>query len=129
MKETIAPANPEKVVRNESFDPPKVATPVSPSKPILDMIDDDGKIAKITFVDGRKYQLQHPGNRKALQWKQNSMQIGSSMRFDELLDKFFQFCVIPLGHEFQPNLDNINPRHTEVWLQLCNRFLSWDLES
>ncbi|MBM9501598.1 hypothetical protein JWG44_15195 [Leptospira sp. 201903071] len=100
----------------------------SPSEPILETIDDDAKVAQIHFVDGRRYKLQHPGNRKALRWRQESISLTEGLNQDKLLDKFFKFCVKGVGHSFEPTLDAIEPNHVEVWLQIANRFLKWELE-
>ncbi|MCH1910649.1 hypothetical protein L9Z41_16865 [Leptospira noguchii] len=99
-----------------------------PSDPILVEIDDDAKVATIQFVDGRSYKLQHPGNRKALRWRQESISLTDGLNQDKLLDKFFKFCVKPVSHSFEPTLDNIEPNHVEVWLRMANRFLKWELE-
>ncbi|WP_156781779.1 LIC_12613 family protein [Leptospira tipperaryensis] len=101
---------------------------VSPSEPILETVDDDARVAQIHFVDGRKYKLQHPGNRKALRWRQESISLTEGLNQDKLLDKFFKFCVKGVGHSFEPTLDVIEPNHVEVWLHLANRFLKWELE-
>ncbi|UOG61430.1 LIC_12613 family protein [Leptospira noguchii] len=99
-----------------------------PSDPILIEIDDDAKVATIQFVDGRGYKLQHPGNRKALRWRQEAISLTEGLNQDKLLDKFFKFSVKPMNHAFEPTLDNIEPNHVEVWLRLANRFLKWELE-
>ncbi|MBM9579690.1 hypothetical protein JWG45_21305 [Leptospira sp. 201903070] len=99
-----------------------------PSEPILVEIDDDARVAKIQFVDGRSYKLQHPGNRKALRWRQESISLTEGLSQDKLLDKFFKFSVKPVDHFFEPTLDNIEPNHVEVWLRIANRFLKWELE-
>lgn len=101
---------------------------LKPTEPILLSVDDDLGVAIIHFVDGRKYKLQHPGNRKALQWRQKSVSLTDGITQDTLLDNFFQFCVIPEGHDIQPNLDKIRPNEVEVWLRICNRFLRGELE-
>ncbi|MBM9576954.1 hypothetical protein JWG45_07285 [Leptospira sp. 201903070] len=103
-------------------------TSSSPSEPILETVDDDARVAQIHFVDGRKYKLQHPGNRKALRWRQESISLTEGLNQDKLLDKFFKFCVKGVGHSFEPTLDTIEPNHVEVWLQIANRFLKWELE-
>ncbi|RHX89848.1 LIC_12613 family protein [Leptospira stimsonii] len=101
---------------------------VIPSEPILVEIDDDARVATIQFVDGRSYKLQHPGNRKALRWRQESISLTEGLNQDKLLDKFFKFSVKPVDHSFEPTLDNIEPNHVEVWLHIANRFLKWELE-
>ncbi|WP_061233753.1 LIC_12613 family protein [Leptospira interrogans] len=99
-----------------------------PMEPILVEIDDDARVATIQFVDGRSYKLQHPGNRKALRWRQEAISLTEGLNQDKLLDKFFKFSVKPFGHSFEPTLDNIEPNHVEVWLRIANRFLKWELE-
>ncbi|WP_244939864.1 LIC_12613 family protein [Leptospira adleri] len=99
-----------------------------PGEPILETVDDDAKVAQIHFIDGRRYKLQHPGNRKALRWRQESISLTEGLNQDKLLDKFFKFCVKGVGHGFEPTLDTIEPNHVEVWLHLANRFLKWELE-
>ncbi|RHX87304.1 LIC_12613 family protein [Leptospira stimsonii] len=101
---------------------------LNPSEPILESVDDDAKVAQIHFIDGRRYKLQHPGNRKALRWRQESISLTEGLNQDKLLDKFFKFCVKGVGHSFEPTLDAIEPNHVEVWLHLANRFLKWELE-
>lgn len=101
---------------------------LNPSEPILETVDDDVRVAQIHFVDGRRYKLQHPGNRKALRWRQESISLTEGLNQDKLLDKFFKFCVKSVGHAFEPTLDTIEPNHVEVWLRLANRFLKWELE-
>ncbi|EMY78966.1 hypothetical protein LEP1GSC060_0777 [Leptospira weilii serovar Ranarum str. ICFT] len=103
-------------------------TRTNPAEPILETVDDDARVAQIHFVDGRKYKLQHPGNRKALRWRQESISLTEGLNQDKLLDKFFKFCVSSVGHSFEPTLDTIEPNHVEVWLRLANRFLKWELE-
>ncbi|EQA54584.1 hypothetical protein LEP1GSC052_1983 [Leptospira kmetyi serovar Malaysia str. Bejo-Iso9] len=117
---------PERVfVKKESLES---EVSVFPSEPILETIDDDAKVAQIHFVDGRRYKLQHPGNRKALRWRQESISLTEGLNQDKLMDKFFKFCVRPMGHSFEPTLDIIEPNHVEVWLNVANRFLKWELE-
>ncbi|EMM73314.1 hypothetical protein LEP1GSC038_2736 [Leptospira weilii str. 2006001855] len=99
-----------------------------PTEPILVDIDDDARVATVQFVDGRNYKLQHPGNRKALRWRQEAISLTEGLNQDKLLDKFFKFSVKPVGHSFEPTLDNIEPNHVEVWLRIANRFLKWELE-
>ncbi|MDO6395293.1 hypothetical protein Q4554_14525 [Leptospira santarosai] len=113
-----------KLIRTDSK--PQMET--IPSDPILLEVDDDAKVAAVHFVDGRKYKLQHPGNRKALRWRQDSISLTDGLKQDTLLDQFFKYCVIAFGHNFQPTLDTIAPNHVEVWLRLANRFLKWELE-
>ncbi|MDV6235824.1 hypothetical protein CH379_009315 [Leptospira ellisii] len=98
------------------------------SEPVLETVDDDARVAQILFVDGRRYKLQHPGNRKALRWRQESISLTEGLSQDKLLDKFFKFSVKPSGHTFEPTLDAIEPNHVEVWLHIANRFLKWELE-
>ncbi|EMN92518.1 hypothetical protein, partial [Leptospira weilii] len=64
-----------------------------PTEPILVDIDDDARVATIQFVDGRNYKLQHPGNRKALRWRQEAISLTEGLNQDKLLDKFFKFSV------------------------------------
>ncbi|WP_404820593.1 LIC_12613 family protein [Leptospira yasudae] len=114
----------KKITKNSSHD----AENSVPSEPILETIDDDAKVAQIHFVDGRRYKLQHPGNRKALRWRQESISLTEGLNQDKLMDKFFKFCVKPVDHGFEPTLDVIEPNHVEVWLHVANRFLKWELE-
>ncbi|MCL8311595.1 hypothetical protein M9Y90_13110 [Leptospira interrogans] len=100
----------------------------TPSEPILETVDNDAKVAQILFVDGKRYKLQHPGNRKALRWRQESISLTEGLNQDKLLDKFFKFCVKPVEHTFEPTLDVVEPNHVEVWLYIANRFLKWELE-
>jgi hypothetical protein len=99
---------------------------VKPKSPILRKVDDLGMRAEITFIDGLDYRLIHPGNRKAMEWK--SFSVMEKINHEELLDKSFEFCVEPIGHNHKPQIDKLHPRELEVWILLITRFLSGKLE-
>ncbi len=94
----------------------------------INEIESDGRMAVVTFVDGKQYKLQHPGNRTYIQWQQEYVTpMGFNM--EEFLDKSFEHVVIPMGHDFKPTIDNIKPKELEVWQKLLRRFLGGDIES
>lgn len=90
-------------------------------------ISDDGGIAKIKFIDDRDYKLQHPGNRTKLEWEQDMFQPGKGFDRVSFLEKCFENIIIPDGHDFQPNIDNVNAKELEVWERVLSQFLEGDL--
>ena len=94
--------------------------------PILRKIDDTGRYAELTFIDGKNYALNHPGNRKAAEWR--SISLTDKISTIDLMEKAFEFVVKPIGHNFQPNVDNLHPKHLEVWTLVVQRFLAGNLE-
>lgn len=91
--------------------------------------DQDGKIVLIQFVDGKKYKLQHPSVRVYLQWKQDCVDMKTQkLNMVSLLDKCFEHCVFPEGHDYKPSLDNIPPKYAGAWEVLLYRFLEGKLE-
>lgn len=92
-------------------------------------IENDGKVVIIEFVDGRKYRLQHPGNRTHLQWQKEYFSVTEGFDQAKFLDNAFEYCVIPEGHEFRPTIDNIKPKELEVWGRMLRRFFVGDIDS
>lgn len=89
----------------------------------------DGLIMVIE-LGGKKYKLQHPGNRKWLEWRQESVDVQTgSVDMAGLLDNAFEHCVIPEGHDFKPTLDNVRPADLEVWQLALRKFLGGELIS
>ena len=87
----------------------------------------DGQIVYIEFIDGKKYKLQHPGNRTYLEWQQETFDFEKGLDTIGFLDNAFEHCVIPEGHNFKPTIDNVKPSELEVWQKLLRRFLRGEL--
>ena len=98
------------------------------TNPIVTGEEQNGKILHITFVDGNKYKLVHPGNRTKLSWEKETMNVATGIDRELYLDYAFQNCVISVGHEFQPSIDNVTPHELEVWEKLLRRFLNGDIQ-
>ena len=98
--------------------------------PILLKSEMDGLILEITFVDGKNYKLQHPGNRMAMRWQEECFNLTKGkISQEKLIDKCFEHCVFPIAHDFKPTLDTIKPSHRGVWVSMLTRFLDGNLES
>jgi hypothetical protein len=97
--------------------------------PIIISSERDGQIVTIEFVDGRKYRLQHPGNRTYMEWQNQSFDLEKGLDTITFMDNAFEYCVIPEGHDFRPTIDNVKPAELEVWQKLLRRFLRGDLDS
>lgn len=95
--------------------------------PVIISSERDGQIVHIEFVDGRKYKLQHPGNRTYLEWQQETFDMEKGLDTISFLDNAFEHCVIPDGHDFKPSIDNVKPAELEVWQKLLRRFLRGDI--
>jgi len=87
----------------------------------------NGQVIKLEFVDGRKYKLQHPGNRKKLQWEKEYINPVSGIDQERFFDLCFEHCVIPEGHDFKPTVDNVQTADLEVWGSVLRRFLGGHL--
>ena len=80
-------------------------------------------------VNGEKYLLTHPGMRMHNRWKKEVSEINvetklTSFNMSKYLDLAFENCVEPIGHNFQPNQENlVHPRDQEVWALLLPQFL------
>lgn len=96
--------------------------------PVILSSEQDGKIINIQFIDGRKYKLQHPGNRTYLEWQQETFDLQEGLDTISFLDKAFEHCVIPDGHDFKPTIDDVKPAELEVWQKLLRRFLRGDID-
>lgn len=89
----------------------------------------DGLIVTVEFPDGRRYKLQHPGNRTWLEWRQAAVNLQTgAVDMIPLLDKGFEFCVVPIKHDFHPTIDTVKPAELEVWQILLLRFFGGELE-
>jgi hypothetical protein len=89
--------------------------------------EQDGKIVTIRFIDGKQYRLQHPGNRTYLEWQKEFFSLTEGMDQAKFLDKAFEFCVIPDGHDFKPTVDTIKPKEVGVWSRALRRFCDGSL--
>lgn len=96
--------------------------------PILISSERDGQIVNIQFIDGRKYKLQHPGNRTYMEWQQETFDFEKGLDSVGFMDNAFEHCVIPDGHDFKPTIDNVKPAELEVWQKLLRRFLRGDID-
>lgn len=97
------------------------------ANPILTGMDENGRVAYVKFIDGRAYKLQHPGNRIYLDWQKDFFSVTEGVDQAKFLDRAFEYCVIPDGHDFRPSVDNVKPRELGVWQRLLRRFLDGDL--
>lgn len=81
-------------------------------------------------VNGKKYKLQHPGNREWLKIKQTLFKVSSDgIDLIPLLDYFFEHCCFPESGE-QLNLDNIPLAELEeVWSLVAPRFFRGTMEA
>lgn len=95
--------------------------------PVILSSEQDGKIINIQFIDGRKYKLQHPGNRTYMEWQNETFDMERGLDTVNFFDKAFEHCVIPDGHDFKPTIDNVKPAELEVWQKLLRRFLRGDV--
>ena len=91
--------------------------------PVILSAERDGQIIYIEFIDGKRYKLQHPGNRAYLQWQQETFDLEDGLDTISFLDKAFDHCVIPEGHDFKPTIDNVKPKELGVWQKLLRMFL------
>lgn len=89
----------------------------------------DGLRVGITFIDGKKYILQHPGNRVYLKWQQEFFSLTEGMDQALFLDQAFEHCVIPDCHDFKPTIDTVKPKEVTEWSKLLRRFCSGDIDN
>jgi len=97
--------------------------------PVILSSEKDGKIIYIEFVDGKKYKLQHPGNLMYIEWQKEYYNPTDGIDMAILLNKGFQYVVIPVGHDFQPSIEDIKPNEVEAWAITLGRFLSGKLDA
>ncbi len=97
-----------------------------PKNPILKKVSDDGRKAEITFIDGLDYRLEHPGNRKADEWR--GVSLTEKISNGDLMDNFLEHCVFPMGAHSKPNFDSLHPYSAEVWSKMAHRFLAGKLD-
>jgi hypothetical protein len=91
-------------------------------------MNENGMIAYVRFIDGKKYKLQHPGNRIWLDWQKDFFSITDGIDQAKFIEKAFEYCVIPDGHDFHPTIDNVKPKELGVWQRLLRRFLDGSLD-
>jgi hypothetical protein len=102
---------------------------VKPRNPIIKKLSSNGDKAEITFVDGRDYELQHPGIRVNMEWQKENFNITEGFDNAAMLDNFFEHCVYPIGHGNKPDLDSITPAEATAWSKVMHKFLSGDLQT
>ncbi len=74
-------------------------------------------------VNGRKYKLQHPGNREVLKIRTKCVNAQTGgVDLEGMLEYGFDNCIIPEGHDFHPNFDNIKPSEFEEWSGIIPAF-------
>jgi hypothetical protein len=81
-------------------------------------------------VNGKKYKLQHPGNREWMRVKKTMYNVtGDSIDMEPLLDYFFEHCCFPEGGP-KLTLDSVPTRELEeAWQSIALRFLRGELET
>lgn len=81
-------------------------------------------IAIEAVIGGKKYRVQHPGNRKNLEMQQRAINARTGA-FDQtvVFDYMFEHCVIPLENQTKPDLDMISPQEVEEWAVFLPTFL------
>jgi hypothetical protein len=82
-------------------------------------------------VNGKKYNLQHPGNREWLKLKQSIYTVNvdqvAEVNMTLMLDYFFEHCLYPVEGQ-KLTLDNVPLKELEeVWGSVAPRFLRGDL--
>jgi hypothetical protein len=100
-----------------------------PTTPVILKDEDDGAHIDITFIDGKNYHLQHPGNRARLRWERQFFSLSNGLDLERFLDTAFEHCVIPLGHSFKPEINSVKPKELEVWALMLRRFLDGNLQA
>lgn len=99
------------------------------TNPVITGEDMDGKIIHVKFIDGKRYKLQHPGNRVKMRWEKEVFNPTTGIDIEKFMDLAFEHCVIPEGHGDKPSIDTVKPKDLEVWQRLLRRFLDGDLEA
>jgi len=81
-------------------------------------------------VNGKKYTLQHPGNREWIRLKKTLYKLSDdSISMEEILDYFFENCLFPEQGE-KITLDTVPLRELEeVWSIVAPKFLGGNLEA
>lgn len=81
-------------------------------------------------VSGKKYTLQHPGNREWIRLKKSLYKISEdSICMEDLLDYFFENCLFPAEGQ-KLTLDDVPLKELEeVWSIVAPRFLGGNLEA
>lgn len=79
---------------------------------------------KIVEVEGLQYELQHPGAREWTRLQGEVMDFKTAKPdLTMLMDYCFEHVVTPVGHDYQPTLDDLNPAESEVWGKIFLPFL------
>lgn len=79
---------------------------------------------KLVEVEGLTYELQHPGAREWIRLQGEVMDFKTQkIDLTMLMDYCFEHVVTPVGHDYQPNLDDINPAESEAWGKIFLPFL------
>jgi len=75
-------------------------------------------------VASLRYRLQHPGAREWTRLQQEIIDFKTSKPdLVALMDYCFEHVVSPVGHDYQPTLDDITPAESEVWGRIFLPFL------
>ena len=98
-----------------------------PKNPVILEERNAGEVLLIKFVDGRKYRLQHPGNRAKLQWDRECFSLTEGLDREKFLDLCFEHVVFPEDHDQKPDLDRLKPNEMEVWGEILPKFLRGEL--
>ena len=74
------------------------------TNPVITGEDMDGKIIHVKFIDGKRYKLQHPGNRVKMRWEKEVFNPTTGIDIEKFMDLAFEHCVIPDGQCGDPGL-------------------------
>ncbi len=78
-------------------------------------------------IAGKKYILQHPGMRLWIRWQSEATETSGkgkhSINLEIVLDRGFEFVIIPDGHNYKPTLDTSSPSEVQEWLKVLPGFL------
>ena len=105
-----------------------------PRSPVVLNEKQQGRVVEIHFIDGRKYRLQHPGNRQNMRMVKDSLGDG---QFDlvAFMDACFSFrcsnqryLLEPLDGGHRPDLDNTTAAECDAWQAIFDALLAGTLE-
>ena len=116
--------------RNGEIIIPENVSDKAPKNPVVIRASSSGREVIVHMPDNRHYRFIHPGVRKVLEWRDDSLIItekGARLDSISALDNFFENCVQPEGHNFTPTLDNISPEHVHHWQVVRGEFLGGTL--
>ena len=75
-------------------------------------------------IGGLNYRLTHPGVREWFKIRTKFLNVQTQQfAMDELMDYFFENCVVPDGQSKKPTLDTISLVEGEEWGIIAPRFL------